>query len=284
MGQTVQRKLTTIFCADVQGYTKLMEDDEGGTLDTLMRYREAMGGLIARRGGRVVNTWGDALIAEFASPVEAVQAAVEAQGDLAQRNAGLLDSRRMLFRIGLNLGDVIVEGEDLYGEGVNIAARLQSLANPGGIMISGTVYDQVRKKFEVGFEFVGEQKVKNIEDPVPSYRVLQAGGSPGAAAAADYGRAASGGRAEDRDTMEAEGASPDVPRARPLLSRLPRSLHFPLAMIGLLFLINLFSGLGSIWFHWPSLPFILMMIWGMLRGSEPPRSKRSDRDPRSLRS
>ncbi len=283
MGPRVQRKLTTIFCADVQGYSKLMEADEGGTLDTLMRYREAMGGLIARHGGRVVNTWGDALIAEFASPVEAVQAAVEAQRDLAQRNAGLPDGRRMLFRIGLNLGDVIVEGEDLYGEGVNIAARLQSLADPGGIMISGAVYDQVRKKFKVGFEFVGEQRVKNIEDPVPSYRVLQAGGSPGDAEAGQ-GRAASAGRAEDRGAPEASGTSPEALKPRPLLGGVPKSFRFPLTMIGLFFLINLFSGLGSIWFHWPSLPFILMLFWAMMRGRKRSRSERPDGDPRGLRS
>ena len=277
MGPRVQRKLTTIFCADVQGYSKLMEADEGGTLDTLMRYREAMGGLIVRHGGRVVNTWGDALIAEFASPVEAVQAAVEAQRDLAQRNAGLPDGRRMLFRIGLNLGDVIVEGEDLYGEGVNIAARLQSLADPGGIMISGAVYDQVRKKFKVGFEFVGEQRVKNIEDPVPSYRVLQAGMNPGDAEAGQ-------GRAEDRGAPEASGTSPGALKPRPLLGRVPKSFRFPLTMIGFFFLINLFSGLGSIWFHWPSLPFILMLFWAMMRGRKQSRSERPDGDPRSLRS
>jgi adenylate cyclase len=166
-----RRKLTTIFAADVQGYSRLMEADEEGTLATLKLYRDAMARLIAAHGGRVVNTWGDGVLADFPSVVEAVRAAVDVQNELAGRNAARPDHARMLFRIGINLGDVIVDGDDLYGDGVNIAARLQSQAAPGGIVISRTVYDQVRNKVAVGFDFLGTLSVKNIEEGVPSYAV-----------------------------------------------------------------------------------------------------------------
>ena len=171
MSTTVKRKLTTILCADVQSYANLMEADESGTFDTLRRYRDAMAGLIARHDGRVVNTWGDAVIAEFSSVVEAVQCAIEVQRELAERNGHLPAGKRMWFRIGINLGDVMVENEDLYGEGVNIASRLQEVAEPGGIAIAQSVYDQVRHKMSVDFSFMGEQSVKNVDEPVPTYRV-----------------------------------------------------------------------------------------------------------------
>ena len=141
MPPRVERKLTTILCADVEGYSRLMDRDEVGTLEVLKRHRDALAGLIERHRGRVINTWGDGLIAEFPSVVEAVLCAVEAQKELRARNAGLPAERRLEFRVGINLGDVMVEGQDLYGEGVNIAARLQGLAEPGGIIISGTVHE-----------------------------------------------------------------------------------------------------------------------------------------------
>ncbi|MBP2444959.1 adenylate/guanylate cyclase domain-containing protein [Rhizobium leguminosarum] len=166
-----RRKLTTIFCADVQDYTRLMGADEEGTLAALKRCREAMGRLIESHGGRVINTWGDGLIADFPSVVEAVRAAVDTQNELAGFNARRPTDGRMLFRIGINLGDVIVEGDDIYGDGVNIAARLQASAAAGGIVISSTVYDQVRNKVAVGFEFLGPLMVKNVDEGVPSYAV-----------------------------------------------------------------------------------------------------------------
>ncbi|MDK1388566.1 adenylate/guanylate cyclase domain-containing protein [Sinorhizobium sp. 8-89] len=167
----IRRKLTTIFSADVQDYSRLMGADEEGTLATLKRYRDAMARLIEAHDGRVVNTWGDGLIAEFPSVVEAVRAAVDVQNELAGLNAERPSETRMLFRIGINLGDVIAEGDDLYGDGVNIAARLQATAPAGGIVISNTVYDQVRNKVAVGFDFLGQLEVKNIEGGVPSYAV-----------------------------------------------------------------------------------------------------------------
>ncbi|MDB5524031.1 MAG: cyaJ [Rhizobium sp.] len=167
-----RRKLTTIFSADVQDYTRLMGADEEGTLATLKRYRDLMGGLIVAHGGRVINTWGDGLIAEFPSVVEAVRTAVDVQNELAGQNATRPTDGRMLFRIGINLGDVMVDGDDIYGDGVNIAARLQASAPAGGIVISSTVYDQVRNKVAVGFDFLGDLAVKNVSEGVPSYAVL----------------------------------------------------------------------------------------------------------------
>ena len=131
MTTKVRRRLTTLRCADVEGYARLMGADEAGTLETLRRYRAAMATLIERHDGRVVNTWGDAVIAEFPSVVEAVQCAVETQQELSTYNGGLPEPRRMIFRIGIHLGDVMVEGDDVYGDGVNIAARLQERAEPG---------------------------------------------------------------------------------------------------------------------------------------------------------
>ncbi len=166
-----QRKLTTIFCADVQDYTRLMGVDEEGTLAMLKHYRDAMSRLIAAHGGRVINTWGDGVIAEFPSVVECVRAAMDVQNELAGQNAARPVDGRMLFRIGINLGDVIVDGDDIYGDGVNIAARLQASATGGGIVISNTVYDQVRNKVAVSFDFLGPLAIKNIADAVPSYAV-----------------------------------------------------------------------------------------------------------------
>ena len=128
----MKRRLTSILCADVHGYTRLMEADEAGTMADLRRSRKAMAALVERHDGRIVNTWGDAVIAEFASVVEAVQCAVEIQHELSGRDGDRPEAQRMRYRIGINLGDVMVDGDDIYGDGVNIAARLQELAEPGG--------------------------------------------------------------------------------------------------------------------------------------------------------
>ncbi len=167
----VERKLAAILSADVKGYSRLMGDDEVATIRTLTAYREVMGALIRQHRGRVVDAPGDNLLAEFASVVDAVQCAAEIQQGLKLRNADLPLDRRMEFRIGINLGDVIVEGERIYGDGVNIAARLESLAEAGGICISGMVYDQVETKLALPYEYLGAQVVKNITKPVPVYRV-----------------------------------------------------------------------------------------------------------------
>src|SRR5215217_9568978 len=175
MTEKLKRRLTTVLCADVQGYSRLMEADEPGTLATLRRYRTAMASLIERHDGRIVNTWGDAVIAEFPSVVEAVQCAIEIQQELSAQDPHLPEAQRMRFRIGINLGDVMIDGSDIYGDGVNIAARLQELAEPGGILISGPVYDQVHNKLTIGFDCLGQQQMKNVA-PVISYRVAMGGG------------------------------------------------------------------------------------------------------------
>ena len=167
----MERKLTAILSADVKGYSRLMGDNEEATIRTLTAYREVMTTLIQQHRGRVVDSPGDNLLAEFASAVDAVQGAIEIQQALKVRNAELPDDRKMEFRIGINVGDVIVEGERLYGDGVNIAARLEGLAEPGGICVSGTVYDQVENKLALSYEYVGEQEVKNIAKPVRMWRI-----------------------------------------------------------------------------------------------------------------
>jgi adenylate cyclase len=167
-----KRKLTAILSADVEGYTRLMSQDEVGTIRILTTYREVMANLIKQYKGRVVDAPGDNLLAEFASVVDAVNCAVEIQRELAERNAELPTTRKMQFRIGVNLGDVVEEEERIYGDGVNIAARIESLAEAGGISISGTVYDQVQDKLGLEYEYLGEQEVKNISRSVRVYRVL----------------------------------------------------------------------------------------------------------------
>src|SRR6266446_4677348 len=168
----MERKLTAILCADVFGYSHLMGGNEEATLRTLTSYRKLIDGLIQQHRGRFVNSAGDSVVAEFASVVEAVHCAVVIQGTLKAENATRQPERRMEFRIGVNLGDVMVEGEQIYGDGVNVAARLESLADPGGICISGTAHDQVRDKLALAYEDAGEQTVKNIARPVHVWRVL----------------------------------------------------------------------------------------------------------------
>jgi len=170
--EAFERKLTAILSADVAGYSRLMRDDEEATVRTLTDYRRTMAGLIQQYRGRVVDSPGDNLLAEFASVVDAVNCAVEIQRELAKRNAELPENRRMEFRIGLNLGDVVTEGERIYGDGVNIAARMEGLAEGGGICLSGTVYDAIENKIGLEFEYLGEQDVKNISKPVRAYRVV----------------------------------------------------------------------------------------------------------------
>ncbi len=240
-----RRKLTTIFSADVQDYTRMMRDDEEGTLKTLTRYRDAMSRLIEVHHGRVVNTWGDGLIAEFSSVVEAVRAALDVQTELAGYNADRPDETRMLFRIGINLDDVIVEGDDIYGDGVNIAARLQASAPAGGIVISNTVYDQVRNKLTVGFECLGQLPVKNIEGGVLSYAVRIG---------------------EKR--MQPEPVMPMVDRASgqmrtgiAVAASKSANPGLPAVVAAGLVGINLLSWDGTFWARWPLL--VLAMVWAL---------------------
>jgi adenylate cyclase len=176
----IERKLAAILSADVEGYSRLMGDDEAATVRAITDYREVVASMVAQHSGRVVDAPGDNVLAEFSSVVDAVQCAVGIQGELQSRNAALPDARRMRFRIGINLGDVIVEGQRIYGDGVNIAARLESLAEGGGICLSGTAYDQVEGKLPFRYEFLGEHPVKNIARPLRVYRVHLEAGLPSA--------------------------------------------------------------------------------------------------------
>jgi len=170
--EDVKRKLAAILSADVKGYSRLMRDDEAATISTLNTYRDEMTKLIQQRHGRVVDSPGDNLLAEFASVVDGVQAAVAIQRELKAMNAKLAAGRKMEFRIGINLGDIIEEEGRIYGDGVNIAARLEGLAEPGGICISRTAYDQIEDKLPLGYEYLGENIVKNIPKPIHAYKVI----------------------------------------------------------------------------------------------------------------
>ncbi len=173
----MDRKLTAILCADVFGHSRLMGENEEATHRTLTSHRKLIDALIEQNRGRFVNSAGDSVLAEFASVVNAVQCAVDIQTTLRAENANLPHERRMEFRIGVNSGDVIVDGEQIYGDGVNVAARLESLADPGGICISGTAHDQLGNKLGLGYEDLGEQAVKNIAKPVRVLRVMLEGGA-----------------------------------------------------------------------------------------------------------
>lgn len=167
-----KRKLTAILSTDVVGYSRLMEDNEEATIQSVNTYLKSISTLVEQHRGRVVDTTGDNLMAEFSSVVDAVQCAVEMQKEISEHNADLQENRQMQFRIGVNLGDVVEEGTKIYGDGVNIAARLESLAEAGGICISRTAYGQVKNKLDLGYEYLGEHIVKNISEPVHVYKVL----------------------------------------------------------------------------------------------------------------
>ena len=181
----VSRRLVAVFAADVEGYSRLMGADEVGTLKGLTERRAILDRLIGEHRGRIANTAGDSVLAEFGSAVEAVQCAVEAQAALAEANSGLAPDRRISFRIGIHIGDVMVRGGDLFGDGVNIAARLQALAQPGGVCVCGTTYEQVRKVLPVAFTDMGLRQVKNIEDPIRVYAAREPAEATRSAAVAE---------------------------------------------------------------------------------------------------
>lgn len=270
----VKRRLTTVLCADVHGYSRLMEADEAGTLGTLRRYRTAIAGLVARHDGRIVNTWGDAVIAEFASVVEAVQCAVEIQREISSQDPDPPQADRMRFRIGINLGDVMVEGSDIYGDGVNIAARLQELAEPGGIVVSSTVYDQVYNKLSVGFDCLGQQPMKNVA-PVTSYRVTiggRADGRPGLPADESPRPRAEAVAASDAGARRVrDGYVPDW------FANLPRPIVLAVIISAFLILINVFTGLHRIWFHWPVAALLFVGILRTVLGRRPASDRKEDR-------
>jgi adenylate cyclase len=228
----VQRKLTTILAADAAGYSSVMETDEVRTLGDLRTARGVFSQFIARHHGRIANTAGDGLIAEFPSVVEAVQCAIEVQREL-DSNA---DSH-LRFRIGVHLGDVMVDGDDLLGEGVNLAARLQSMAEAGGILISQQVYDQVQKKLSVGFHFLGEKHPKNFAESVNVYSV------------GETGEAAEPGKKGKKSRPAPKGS----PRARWIASAQRYGV-----ILAVLLVLDVMTGDGF-WVQWPALGVALLL-------------------------
>ncbi|MEP1206970.1 MAG: adenylate/guanylate cyclase domain-containing protein [Rhizobiaceae bacterium] len=284
-----KRKLTTIFCADAVQYGALMAADEDGTLARLSEYRAVMNDQFARYDGREINTWGDAVIAEFDSVVEAVRCAVEIQTALGSRNDMLPDANKLQFRIGINLGDVIHQGDNIYGDGVNIASRLESMADPGGIMVSKSVHDFTARQLAVGFDFGGSHVAKEGETPVEGYKVrIGTSNRPSAIDRESDGESRSeaptaGASTEsprgDSSQHRAYGATPppiadDAKTFADTLQSLPTVSWWrnwyaaqskkvrwsALAIVGMFTINLLFSGLANPWFIIPSLPFLLI-IW-----------------------
>ncbi|MVO15250.1 adenylate/guanylate cyclase domain-containing protein [Parasedimentitalea huanghaiensis] len=235
MSEKLTRKLTTILAADAAGFSQAMGTDEVRTFAELNAAKDIFRKLITHHGGRIANTAGDGFIADFPSAVEATQCAIEAQRELGTRDGSLK------FRIGVHLGDVIVDGDDLIGEGVNLAARLQSMAEPGGVLISQQVYDQVHSKLTIGFEYLGEKRPRNLSTDVPVYRIAMS--KPGFSFRRKSEPAAPhrGIRLHDDEISVAPSELPP-----------PQSILFAALVAGALVLINLVTG-GSIWAHWPIL-------------------------------
>lgn len=236
MPQQIERKLTTILAADAQGYSSRMEQDEVGTLAALRHARSVFRRFIERHNGRIANTAGDGLLVDFPSVVEAVRCAIEVQQEL---RGGPLP-----FRIGIHLGDVMIDGDDLLGEGVNLAARLQTMAEPGGILISQQVYDQVESKLSVGFEYLGERRPKNYSGDVPIYKV--ASGTSGKSTRTQPApRRANRVRVDDRTDAVSEAAvTPDT--------RLRKRAKTIGVLVGFLFAVDVFTG-GETWSHYPAI-------------------------------
>jgi adenylate cyclase len=180
---SMKRRLAAILAADIAGYSRLMGEDEPATVRDLKAHQAVVLPLVGRRGRRIIDTAGDGILAEFPSVVGATECAVEIQTVMAARNEGVPEHRRMLFRIGVNLGDVIHDEVRIYGDGINVAARLEGLAEPGGVLVSHAVHDQVRDRLDLGFEDLGERELKNITRPVRVYRLRTAAAAtaPGAA-------------------------------------------------------------------------------------------------------
>jgi class 3 adenylate cyclase len=238
--EEVKRKLAAIFSADVKDYSRLMRDDETATVRTLTAYREVMTKLIRQHHGRVVDSPGDNLLAEFVSVVDGIQSAVAIQKELKALNVKLAANRKMEFRIGINLGDIIEEGDRIYGDGVNIAARLETLADPGGICISRTAYDQIEDKLSLGYEYLGNKIVKNIPKPIQAYRVLV---EPEEFTKKSWAKEVAEDPEEDKRLDE---------------TVFNNHMYIYFGVIIFLFLINLFTYDGDIWFHFPAL------VWGLI--------------------
>lgn len=244
MNTPITRKLTTILAADAERFSSAMEADEVGTFSHLRASRAVFFKLIERHGGRIANTAGDGLLADFPSVVEAVQCAIEVQQELSESGNGLK------FRIGVHLGDVICDGEDLIGDGVNLAARLQTMADPGGILVSQQVFDQVRNKLTIGFDYIGEQRPHNLQEDIPVYRI------------ATSGTARTDARERPHRAEALQVQSQGAPAADSLNQNLRR---YALPGLAGLLVLNLAFGDGF-WIIWPLLGAAVVI--GLTRGTQ----------------
>jgi adenylate cyclase len=266
-GAKVERKLTTIVAADAAGYSSAMDADELGTVEALRAAREVFSKFITRHNGRIASTAGDGLIADFPSVVEAVQCAIEVQRELG--DAGHPANGALRFRIGIHLGDVLVDGDDLLGEGVNLAARLQTMAEPGGVLVSQQVYDQVRNKLSVGFEYLGEKRPKNFSEDVPVYCVSFGDEAPKSI----FGR--HGSHQPKRQEHKHQTEEPSAPKraARDGVSEEPattddgvlrETIIRQAKMLGVIWValavINLVTS-GPMWVQWPGIAILAMLAW-----------------------
>jgi len=250
----VIRKLAAIFSADVKDYSILMREDEVATVRTLTAYRELISTLIKQYRGRVVDSPGDNILAEFPSVVDAVQGSVSIQKELNARNKKAPENRRMEFRIGINLGDVIVEGDRIYGDGINLAARLEGLADPGGICISRTAFDQIEDKLPFGYQYIGEKTVKNIPKPLPAYKVLL---EPEKTAPKKH-KAKKATGIKFSTISERRLKQNGIERHGIFKHRLSKHLTAYIGVIGFLFIVNMITNRSTLWFYWPALG------WGLL--------------------
>jgi class 3 adenylate cyclase len=251
-----KRKLAAILSADVKEYSRLMREDETTTIRTLTEYRQVMTSLIKQHHGKVVDSVGDNLLAEFASVVDAVQGAVSIQKEINTRNTQMPVARRMLFRIGINLGDLVVEGDRIYGDGVNIAARLESIADPGGICISRTAYDQIEDKLPLGYEYLGEKTLKNSAKPIRAYKVLF---EPSEKIHSFLkGKQKQRVKRKIKKHSETTKISPGVSSKFWDGFSFYRHKWFYVGVIGFLLIVNILTWPGILWVLWPAL------AWGLL--------------------
>jgi adenylate cyclase len=261
--ENLKRKLAAILSADVTQYSRLMREDEEATIRTLSDYREVISALVDQHHGRVVDAVGDNLLAEFASVVDAVQGAIAIQKEIKSQNAQFPDNRKMLFRIGINLGDLVVNGDRIYGDGVNIAARLESMADPGGICISRTAYDQIEDKLPLGYEYLGEKAAKNIVKPIRAYKVLFE-----AELESDKTKPIQIEKEPIESTKTETRQAEKYSQTKSVHSkdrRLPLRKHLwtYAGIIGFLFIINMLTSAHTLWFYWPALGWglFLFMHW-----------------------
>ncbi|MCP5086837.1 MAG: adenylate/guanylate cyclase domain-containing protein [Rhodobacteraceae bacterium] len=244
----MERRLASIIAADVVGYSRLMQKDEEGTLADLVELRRLIASLAKAYGGRAFGEAGDSILAEFASPVEAVRCAMEIQQEMAQKYARRKRDRQMQLRIGVHLGDIIVEGSNLFGEGVNLASRLETMAEPGGVLVSQQIYDQVYSKLTVQFDYLGEKRPKNFVDDVAVYRISSQKRKPGAAKVPRK-------RPRPKPTV-----SPEINPKPELRERVIRHAKLLGILLLVLMIVDIITG-RSFFTHWVAIGPVAFLSW-----------------------